>query len=361
LTHALSLAAAGVAAGRWFQQSGIQDASGGVARYYFAETGQNRAISTEITGYAASALVFLADVTNDESYLRTAQLAVDFLCEEAWEPAPGVFPFELDPEPDSHLHTYFFDTGIIIRGLLAVWRVTKENRLLRVAKEAARQMARHFAGPGDWHPVLQMPSLRPTPREARWSRSPGCYQLKSALGWLEVADATGDESIAAPYYEWMEKSLASHRDYLPGSDDPSVVMDRLHPYCYFLEGMSRFVSRVDCRDEYAWGLERAGKLLREIRPVFLRADVCAQLLRARLLAAEHIPLDIRAASEEAGELLAFQAQGEDPRIDGGFWFGRRNGEVIPHVSPVPTAFAVQALELWRAFQAGEELCHKPVI
>jgi hypothetical protein len=332
-----------------------------VARYYYAETGQNRAISTEITGYAVSALVFLADVANDESYLATAQRAVDFLCEKAWEPALGVFPFEMDPGPDQHLHTYFFDTGIIIRGLLAFWRVTKEDRLLRAAKEASRQMARHFAGSGDWHPILQMPSLHPTPREARWSRSPGCYQLKSALAWREVADATGDESIAAPYDEWMLKSLASHRDYLPGSGDPSVVMDRLHPYCYFLEGMSRFVSRKDCREEYAWGLKRAGKLLREIRPVFLRADVCAQLLRARLLAADQIPVDVAAASEEAEELMSFQAHSGDSRIDGGFWFGRRNGELIPHVSPVPTAFAVQALELWRAFQAGEELCRKPVI
>ena len=51
-----------------------------MARYYYAETGQNRAISTEITGYAASALVFLADVANDESYFRTAQQAANFLC-----------------------------------------------------------------------------------------------------------------------------------------------------------------------------------------------------------------------------------------------------------------------------------------
>jgi hypothetical protein len=185
--------------------------------------------------------------------------------------------------------------------------------------------------------------------------------LKSALAWREVADATGDESVSAPYDDWMLKSLGSHRDYLPGSGDPSVVMDRLHPYCYFLEGMSPFVSRKDCREEYAWGLKRAGKLLREIRPVFLRADVCAQLLRARLLAADQIPVDVAAAIEEAEELMSFQAQSEDRRIDGGFWFGRRNGELIPHVSPVPTAFAVQALELWRAFQAGEELCRKPVI
>jgi hypothetical protein len=360
LTHALSLAAARVAAGQWFQQSGIQDASGGVARYYYAETGQNRAISTEITGYAASALVSLAQSTGDESYLQAAGRAADFLC-DAWEPGLGVFPFELDATPDSHLHTYFFDTGIIIRGLLAVWRVTEEERLLQVAKEAARQMARHFAARSDWHPILQMPSLQPLPREGRWSRASGCYQLKSALAWLEVAEATGNESIATPYHEWMQKSLDSHRDYLPGADDPSAVMDRLHPYCYFLEGMSRFVSRKDCREEYSWGLERAGKLLREIRPVFLRADVCAQLLRARLLAAEHIPVDAAAASEEVEELLRFQANSDDPRIDGGFWFGRRGGELIPHISPVPAAFAVQALELWRAFQAGEALCPNPVI
>jgi hypothetical protein len=43
----------------WFLNSGIQEASGGVARYYRSDTRRNARISTEITGYAVSTFVYL--------------------------------------------------------------------------------------------------------------------------------------------------------------------------------------------------------------------------------------------------------------------------------------------------------------
>ena len=44
-------------AGDWFRQSGIQEASGGVARYYRTDLKRNHPLSTEITAYALSALL----------------------------------------------------------------------------------------------------------------------------------------------------------------------------------------------------------------------------------------------------------------------------------------------------------------
>jgi hypothetical protein len=46
---------------------------------------------------------------------------------------------------------------------------------------------------------------------------------------------------------------------------------------------------------------------------------------------------------EADALAEFQQASDDPRIDGGFAFGRRDGVVSPHINPVSTAFAMQAL------------------
>jgi hypothetical protein len=57
-------------AGEWFLRSGIQEPSGGVARYYRADLERNHAVSTEITGYAVSAFVYLHAVTQDERYLE---------------------------------------------------------------------------------------------------------------------------------------------------------------------------------------------------------------------------------------------------------------------------------------------------
>ncbi|MBV8728300.1 MAG: hypothetical protein JO336_00685, partial [Acidobacteriia bacterium] len=49
---------------------------------------------------------------------------------------------------------------------------------------------------------------------------------------------------------------------------------------------------------------------------------------------------------EAVTLVEFQAESQDPRVDGGFYFGRKAGEFLPYISPVSTAFALQALALY---------------
>ena len=59
-----------------------------------------------------------------------------------------------------------------------------------------------------------------------------------------------------------------------------------------------------------------------------------------------MPLDLAAASEEAEALAGFQARSDDPRIDGGYYFGRLGGAWLPYANPVSTAFALQAMELW---------------
>src|ERR1700719_4375150 len=59
-------------AGMWFLRSGIQETNGGVARYYRADLQRNLPVSTEITGYAISALIYLHSITHDAQYLERA-------------------------------------------------------------------------------------------------------------------------------------------------------------------------------------------------------------------------------------------------------------------------------------------------
>ena len=65
-----------------------------------------------------------------------------------------------------------------------------------------------------------------------------------------------------------------------------------------------------------------------------------------------VPLDLDAAAHEAGQASGFQAASDDPRVAGGFWFGRKRGELLPFVNPVSTAFCVQALALWEDRKNG---------
>ena len=302
-------------------------------------------MSTEITGYAASAFVYLHALTQDARYLDRATAAARFLV-RTWDPASRTMPFEADPPA----FTYFFDCGIIIRGLLSVWRVTGEQPFLDVAAELGRSMAADFASPsGDFHPILSLPDKRPTVRDPlRWSQSAGCYQLKSALAWWDLSEATGDERFRAPYLSALEYSLHNYASFLPGHAEREKVMDRLHPFLYFLECLLPCVDDRRCAAALCDGIRRTEGHLRDIAPEFERSDVYAQLLRIRRFAdwAGVAPLDHEAARFEAARLSEFQAAAADPRIDGGYWFGRRGQTWLPYVNPVSTAFATQALAIW---------------
>ncbi len=341
-------------AGRWFLEAGIQEPSGGVARFYLADTHKNKPVSTEITGYVAGALAFLHACGAGDEFAERARHTAHFLADHAWDEDLGIFPYE-HPSPSAvsrHL-AFFFDSGIIVRGLLAVWRITREQKLLDAAVTAAHGMLRDFHSGSDLHPILVLPQKTPLERDSHWSKSPGCYQTKSALAWWEVAEITGDADLRAAYLATIEDALGTYRDFLPGTHERLRVMDRLHAYSYFLEALSPLLDRAECVEAYRFTMGQVSHYLRALAPEFARSDVYAQLLRARVYGAGVIEVDRTAAAEEAAALGTFQVASDDPRIDGGFFFGRRAGEMIPHVNPVSATFAVQALEVWRAFENGE--------
>jgi len=307
-----------------------------VARYYRLETGRNLAVSTEITAYAASTFVFLGG----NQMLERAHAAARFLT-RAWHDDLGTMPFEVDPAE----FTYFFDCGIVVRGLLAVWRASGDESCLQCASAVGDAMARDFRGAdGDVHPVLALPGKYPADRDPlRWSRSPGCYQLKAGMAWWELWEATGRACYRELYENLRDQSLRTDRSFLPGHSDRRKVVDRLHAFAYFLEGLLPMPCAA-----LGEGIQRMAELLRELAPEFERSDAYAQLLRIRLYAdaSGAVPLDRAAAQWEAERLLEFAATSADPRIDGGFYFGRTGSQWEPFINPVSTAFALQALALW---------------
>jgi hypothetical protein len=343
-------------ASKWFLQSGIQEESGGVARYYRTDSGVNARISTEITGYAISALAYLYRRTGESECLQAARKAAGFLTERAWIADHQIMPFEF-PKTDAAEppHAYFFDSGIIVRGLLALHRIDRDPRLLRAAVNCGTSMKRDFLNGDAIHPILVLPDKTPLTYAPSWSRSPGCYQLKSAMAWDDLAAATGDESLRICYDNALESALRTHTGFLSAASDKQNLMDRLHAYCYFLEALLPRLHLESCRQAMHGGLEEVSRMLREIRPDFERSDVCAQLLRLRLFAAHAgaAELDTNVAEEEAQWCASYAASASDPRIDRGFWFGRKGGEMLPFVNPVSTSFAMQALDMWQLFTAGK--------
>ena len=216
-----------------------------MARYYDADTGQDRPVSTEITGYAAGALVYLHALTGDQRYLDIRALAAArFLVRDAWRVDLGAMPFETDPPALS----YFFDCGIIVRGLLAVWRAVRNEEFLDCAMAIGRSMERDFRAADGWHPVLTLPGKTPLCRDtASWSRQPGCYQLKSAMAWWDLNRATGDTAFRDLYRQAVHAALGVSSGFLPDAAGRLKTMDRLRAYLYFLEGLMPVVEEAALR------------------------------------------------------------------------------------------------------------------
>jgi hypothetical protein len=181
--------------------------------------------------------------------------------------------------------------------------------------------------------------------------------LKSALAWRDLAEATGEPQPRAAFERFLGYALRTHGSFLPGAAEQDRVMDRLHAYCYFLEALLSEHRRPECAAVLRGGIARVAGLLREIAPVFERSDVNAQLLRVRLWADALgvVKLDEAAAEEEARAAASFQCHDAEPAHAGGFWFGKRAGEIAPFVNPVSTAFCLQALWLWEQRRKGAVL------
>ena len=331
-------------AGNWFLTSGILTADGGVARYYRMDSG-NLPVSTEITGYAVSALCWLHQVTGEKKYLDGAERAAEFLVKEAWHPEYGLFPFEVAyPLPPA----YFFDCGIIIRGLLALWRINKRQILLDVATACAYGMRQFRSEDGTLHPIISFPHFKAMPHQKKWSREPGCFQLKAALAWAEVGELTSDPVLKGWFDDAMQQALANESQFLPGSDDDEEVMNRLHAYGYFLEAL---LKRPEHMQVLVNGIEKTSTLLDRIAPKFERSDVFAQLLRLRVLCGK-----VGASGGAAVErLTGYQYVGDRKEVSGGFGFGKREGVTMPMVNPVSTAFAMQAIYMVQMHQAGGDV------
>ena len=339
-------------AGNWWIRSGIQEPRGGVARYYRTDLEQNAAVSTEITGYTVGTLLYLSGLTRQEELAARALRAARFLTRHAWN--GQAMPFETAGEQERF--TYFFDSGIILSNLLAAWRASREQEFLDVAKALGTAMATDFASNhGDYHPILALPEKRPAPRDAmRWSHSAGCYQLKAALGWCALSEISGDTRFAELYDRLLENCLRNYGSFLPGHPHRCKVVDRLHAFLYFLEGLLPRASIKVCASALCDGIRKVSGFLAETASEFERVDVYAQLLRIRIFAdwLGASPLDREAAEREAATIQEFQAESDDPREAGGFYFGRKCGRYLPFVNPVSTAFGLQALALWERRRNG---------
>ncbi len=367
----------------WLLTSGVQVVGddprhhGGFASWYDTGTQSMPYVYSEITGYLVTSMCASHARTGDPRTLASATAAGDWLLRTAhpdtggfrclWPLTPSRFDYKID-------QIYTFDTGVIVSGLVNLYRAGGDARHLAAARTAADWLLRVMQKrDGLFLPVYDIAAgTPPAESPAEWSLCAGAYHTKVALGLLNLFEVTGAAAYRDAAVAACDAALALQRPDGRFVTFPPDGGTNCHPHAYAAEGLW-VVGRLLERDDFLAASARATDWLLAMQsadgmiprhwhdgqPVYHeRVDVLGQTLR---LAAIHLaegriadsPALRRRLDLLAGHILANQMTSQDPRIDGGFAFGRlSDGTPMPHVNVWVTAFAAQALAAYDDLRTG---------
>ncbi len=363
----------------WLVSSGVQVISDnplhkqGFVSWYEADTQSMPYVYSEITGYLVTMMCDLYDQTADQRFLDSAVGAADWLLRTADDATGGfrcLFPLKPSRFDYKYNQIYVFDTGVIISGLVNVYRASGQERYLTAAIKASDWLIRDAQRDnGAFQPVYDVEKQTFNEQDNEWSLCSGSYHTKVAIGLANVYQATGDEKYKDAAIKACDFALTFQQADGRFISFPSEGGTNSHPHSYSAEGLW-VVGKLLGREDYlqasakatAWLLDwqsADGYVPRHFHngePLYNeRVDILSQALR---LAAIHLAEgrlpdspETRAKLDKLVTIITRnQAESEDKRINGGFYFGRlSNGELMPHVNVWVSAFAIQGLGRYESY------------
>lgn len=350
----------------WLLNSGIQNAPGsldtrgvdisGSFNAWFNPNARTHTYAyTEISGYALTSLAHLHDEFKDTEFLRRAEYAAEWLL--SIQTPDGAFPtafYKVHDAPQKPNEYHTFDVGMVLNGLLNLYRATKEKKYLDAAKRAGDWLASLVRSTGSL-PATVGDEGDVKDHAGTWSTQSGPYHTKNVIGLLNLYDITKDEAYKKAAVSLSEYALTRQTPEGQFLTYGELWGTNLHPHLYTAEGLyvageyledKRYTEAA--RRAATWALDnmKDGIVPRHKQNESLnyneRADVLAQAYRmGRLVSPDHPQLN--ALLEK---LTEYQSLGDDSRQYGGFLFGKSSaGDALPHVNAWVTMFMLQALML----------------
>lgn len=366
-------------AAEWLVGSGVQVMSDnplhhqGFASWYEADTQSMPYVYSEITGYLVTQMCDLYDQTGDQRFLASATGAADWLLRTVHEPTGGfrcLFPLKPSRFDYKYDQIYVFDTGVIISGLVNVYRASNQDRFLKAAIKAADWIIEQAQKEsGGFYPVYDLEKQSFIENDSEWSLCSGSYHTKVAIGLVNLYQATNDAKYREAAIKACDFALTFQQTDGRFISFPGEGGTNSHPHSYSAEGLW-VVGKVLGREDYLQASAKAadwllswqsveGYIPRHFHngePLYNeRVDILAQALRlASIHLAEGRLPDTEAVRAKLEKLVTViirnQATSDDSRINGGFYFGRlSSGDVMPHVNVWVTSFSIQGLGRYEGF------------
>jgi len=363
----------------WLKNSGIQNLKnsklrGSVNAWYDPNRKKYSFVYSEINGYFMTTMVFLYKRTGDSQYLEKGLKAAKWLIFNAQEKNGGFRCLFLIDKNSRHSHKqnqmYTFDNGIILNGLVSLYKETKKDFLLKSAKRCANWIIDYCINKKDYlvKPVYEINENKFFESDKEWSTTSGSYHSKISIGLANLYSVIKNKNYINTAIKICNSSL---RFQEKNGRFVSFLLKRgtnAHPHCYSAEGLwvlGTFLKKKlylsAAKKATYWILSKQNQSGR-IPRLFLinslnfneRIDSVAQIIRLILL--NQKPKKLTKTTKDKMKklikiLLSYQnIKEKNLKERGAFKWGKySNGKIANHSNSWVTFFAIQALYFYKDF------------
>jgi hypothetical protein len=343
-------------------------------------------IYNEITGYAITTFLYIYSELGEPEALQVAKDSANWIVKNIRSsssyllPAGSIETHNFNQKGDLSNQIYAFDNGMVIIGLLNLYKVINDTNLLKYAEKMAKSLIERFFDGSKliavldrlYRPITNNTNLNDGADDIKWSTISGAYHCKLALALLDLSLLTKND-----LYSKVSNSLCEFAQKLQKADGQIISNPHLetviyiHPHLYACEGLIYAGVRQHNDVYFAAGLKGIRWAAKQINSLtgglpsviggkFIeQSDCMAQLLRLLILCEVQIEESMADPSIYLKDIIEklhcrlldfYIARGED------------RGAIKYHLSLDTacswcTMFTMQALLLWnkrKKFQKIQE-------
>lgn len=368
----------------WIINSGIQNTQGekkhlgGFNSWFNLDFQEYPFIYTEITGYGITLLLFLYELDQNKIFLQKAQLAGDWIINCALHSSGGVYTrsyYQNDLLNNDYSfengNLYTFDTGMVLFGILKLYKFTKNEIYLEISKRMVDFILKMQKDNGGFFSFYNPKNNQKYDNDDKWSNQSGAYQSKILMGLYDFYEISHDEKIKLLIIKSCEFALQFQEldgRFITQRKNGSSL---LHPHCYAVEGLfycglkmneQKFIDSAIKGIQWSFSnqMENGGipQLFHEGSFIkFERTDILAQVLRMGLFINHHSKKEIiikEKLERLRNRILEFQNKDEIHK--GGIKYGYENdGSLHNHVNSWCSFFSLQAFYNFKFVENNVEL------
>lgn len=325
-------------------------------------------IYSEIVGYAITCFSWLFNKKYDKDLLNAAQEGAQWIINNklfGLLTTGKINTSSFDSKGDISNQIYSFDNGMILTGLMNLYKIDKDSKNLNTAIEVADGLIDKFF---DGKKMIAMLDSSFNPSEygkGKWSTMSGSYQAKIAMGLLKLFKVTQKSVYREVSHSICDFALTMQNQDGRFKTNIEDDLTFLHPHLYSCEGL--LYSGINLSDSHyveasLKGLEWAinlmennkGTLPRSTKENIEQSDCMAQLMRLLIICYTELKkrdnYDLDSIIEKLRESIS-KLYVSDGESNGGFRYQSHLNQICTWC----TMFSLQSFVFYKDFKEKDNL------